>query len=98
MCCACMQSLATHTRLWYHVDAEGQVVGRLAAMLSLLLQGKKKPIYHPAGEARYDNCMCGPPEIKIMLPLPALPPSLNIEFISTLRFAVTLALDQKFCF
>lgn len=43
------QSLATHTKLWYLIDARGQVAGRLAAMISLLLQGKTKPIYHPAG-------------------------------------------------
>ena len=45
------QSLATHTRLWYQLDARRQVVGRLAVKLSSLLQGKTKPIYHPAGEA-----------------------------------------------
>ena len=44
------QSLATRTRLWYLIDARGQVVGRLASMLSLLLQGKTKPVYHPAGD------------------------------------------------
>ena len=44
-----VQSLATHTKLWYLIDARGQVVGRLATMISLLLQGKTKPIYHPAG-------------------------------------------------
>ncbi|XP_064382912.1 large ribosomal subunit protein uL13m-like [Halichondria panicea] len=42
------QSIATHTRLWYLIDARGQVVGRLGSMVSLLLQGKTKPIYHPA--------------------------------------------------
>ena len=44
------QSLATCTRLWYLIDARGQVVGRLASMVSLLLQGKTKPVYHPAGD------------------------------------------------
>ena len=44
------QSLATRTRLWYLIDARGQVVGRLASMVSLLLQGKTKPVYHPAGD------------------------------------------------
>ncbi len=43
-----LQSIATHTRLWYLIDARGQVVGRLAVMISRLLQGKTKPIYHPA--------------------------------------------------
>lgn len=42
------QSISTHTKLWYLIDARGQVVGRLATMISLLLQGKTKPIYHPA--------------------------------------------------
>lgn len=42
------QSLSTYTRLWYLIDARGQVTGRLAVMLSLLLQGKTKPTYHPA--------------------------------------------------
>ncbi|XP_062507101.1 large ribosomal subunit protein uL13-like [Corticium candelabrum] len=42
------QNFQTFTRLWYLVDAKDQVVGRLAAMLSLVLQGKTKPIYHPA--------------------------------------------------
>lgn len=45
-----MQSIGTHTKLWYLVDARNQVAGRLAAMLSLLLQGKTKPIYHPASK------------------------------------------------
>ncbi|XP_003384471.1 PREDICTED: 39S ribosomal protein L13, mitochondrial-like [Amphimedon queenslandica] len=40
------QSLATHTKLWYLIDAKDQVVGRLAVMVSLILQGKTKPIYH----------------------------------------------------
>ena len=43
------QSIATHTKLWYLIDASDQVVGRLAVMISLILQGKTKPIYHPAG-------------------------------------------------
>jgi large subunit ribosomal protein L13 len=34
--------------MWYLMDARDQVVGRLAATLSLILQGKSKPIYHPA--------------------------------------------------
>ncbi|XP_065918682.1 large ribosomal subunit protein uL13m-like [Dysidea avara] len=34
--------------LWYKIDCSGQVVGRLAVQASLLLQGKTKPIYHPA--------------------------------------------------
>ena len=45
-----VQSIATHTRLWYHIDGRDQVVGRVAVVISKLLQGKNKPIYHPAGE------------------------------------------------
>ena len=32
---------------WYVVDAEGQVLGRLAAKIARLLQGKHKPTYSP---------------------------------------------------
>lgn len=42
------QSLATHTRLWYLLNAEGHASGRLAVVIAQLLQGKTKPIYHPA--------------------------------------------------
>lgn len=33
--------------LWYLVDAEGKVLGRLASELAKILRGKKKPIYTP---------------------------------------------------
>lgn len=45
-----VQSIATHTKLWYEIDARGQVVGRLAVQLVRLLQGKTKPIYHPSSQ------------------------------------------------
>ena len=32
---------------WHVLDAEGQVLGRLAARVSLILQGKHKPTYTP---------------------------------------------------
>jgi large subunit ribosomal protein L13 len=32
---------------WYLVDAEGKVLGRLAAALAKILRGKNKPIYTP---------------------------------------------------
>ncbi len=32
---------------WYLVDAEGKVLGRLAAELAKVLRGKNKPIYTP---------------------------------------------------
>ncbi|HEV8308848.1 MAG TPA: 50S ribosomal protein L13 [Methylomirabilota bacterium] len=35
------------TRKWYLVDAEGKVLGRLAARVATLLIGKHKPIYAP---------------------------------------------------
>jgi large subunit ribosomal protein L13 len=41
------QSLLTHTRLWYLVNAKDQVNGRLAAYIATILQGKTKPIWHP---------------------------------------------------
>ncbi len=34
-------------RKWYVVDAEGQVLGRLAAQVASILKGKHKPIYTP---------------------------------------------------
>jgi large subunit ribosomal protein L13 len=34
-------------RQWYLVDAEGKVLGRLAAALARILRGKNKPIYAP---------------------------------------------------
>lgn len=34
-------------RDWWHISAEGQVLGRLAAMIAYRLQGKHKPIYTP---------------------------------------------------
>ena len=33
-------------RDWWHINAEGQVLGRLAAMIAYRLQGKHKPIYN----------------------------------------------------
>ena len=35
------------TRDWYVVDADGQVLGRLAAQVARVLRGKHKPIYAP---------------------------------------------------
>ena len=34
-------------RKWYVVDAEGQILGRLASRLALILRGKHKPIFSP---------------------------------------------------
>lgn len=33
--------------VWHVIDAEGQTLGRLASQVSVLLQGKHKPIYVP---------------------------------------------------
>ena len=35
------------TRDWYVVDADGQVLGRLAAQVARILRGKHKPIFAP---------------------------------------------------
>jgi large subunit ribosomal protein L13 len=32
---------------WHVIDADGQVLGRLAARIALILQGKNKPTYTP---------------------------------------------------
>lgn len=37
---------------WYVIDAEGQVLGRLASQIAQILRGKHKPIYTP-------NQLCG---------------------------------------
>jgi large subunit ribosomal protein L13 len=34
-------------RKWYVIDAEGQVLGRLASQVAVILRGKNKPIYTP---------------------------------------------------
>ena len=34
-------------RKWYVVDADGKVLGRLAAEVASILRGKKKPIFQP---------------------------------------------------
>ena len=34
-------------RKWYVIDAEGKVLGRLAAEIASVLRGKKKPIFTP---------------------------------------------------
>ncbi|NLW69664.1 MAG: 50S ribosomal protein L13 [Eubacteriaceae bacterium] len=34
-------------RKWYVVDAQGQVLGRLASQVAVLLRGKNKPCYTP---------------------------------------------------
>lgn len=34
-------------RKWYVVDAEGQVLGRLASAIARILRGKHKPMYTP---------------------------------------------------
>jgi large subunit ribosomal protein L13 len=33
------------TRVWYHIDADGVVIGRLATQIANLLTGKTKPQY-----------------------------------------------------
>ncbi len=35
------------TRNWYLIDADGQVLGRMAARIATMLQGKHKPVYTP---------------------------------------------------
>jgi large subunit ribosomal protein L13 len=32
---------------WYVIDAEGQILGRLASEIAMLLKGKRKPTYTP---------------------------------------------------
>ncbi len=37
----------THERGWVHVDAQGEVLGRLATRIAMILMGKHKPTYTP---------------------------------------------------
>ncbi len=34
-------------RKWYIIDAEDQVLGRIASQIAMILRGKHKPIYTP---------------------------------------------------
>ena len=36
-----------HNPGWYHVDGDGQIVGRLAVAIATVLMGKHKPTYTP---------------------------------------------------
>ena len=40
-----MQKKEDVTRDWYHVDAEGETLGRMAAEIARILMGKNKPTY-----------------------------------------------------
>lgn len=42
------QKAAEVQREWYVIDAEGQVLGRLATQIATLLRGKHKPTYTPS--------------------------------------------------
>ena len=42
-----MPKAADIERKWYVIDAEGQVLGRLASKVASILRGKNKPIYTP---------------------------------------------------
>ena len=47
-----MENPQTVERKWYVIDAEGQVLGRLASQVASMLRGKHKPTFTP-------NCDCG---------------------------------------
>ena len=36
-----------NNRQWYHIDASGEVLGRMAARIAKVLQGKERPDYTP---------------------------------------------------
>lgn len=42
-----MPPLSQIERKWHLIDAEGEVLGRLASEVAILLRGKHKPIYTP---------------------------------------------------
>ena len=41
------QDFTPETRRWYHVDADGKVLGRMATRIAVLLMGKDRPDYTP---------------------------------------------------
>lgn len=41
------QMIRSYTTMWFHVDADQQILGRLARMLANIILGKHKPIYAP---------------------------------------------------
>lgn len=42
-----VKKLAVKDREWFLIDAEGQILGRLATRIAILLRGKHKPIFTP---------------------------------------------------
>lgn len=58
--------LAYH-RSWRHINAENQIVGRLATNIASLLMGKHKPIYDPAGISIPNLLLIEQPTVVIML-------------------------------
>jgi hypothetical protein len=48
--CAILQTALAYARSWHHFDAKGETLGRLAVRMSLVLQGKHKPIYDPGSQ------------------------------------------------
>ncbi|MBO4886445.1 MAG: 50S ribosomal protein L13 [Clostridia bacterium] len=42
-----MAKASTVERQWYVIDAEGEVLGRLASRIALILRGKHKPTFTP---------------------------------------------------
>ena len=45
------ENKASIVRKWYVVDAEGEIVGRLASKIATVLRGKHKPSYTPHFDA-----------------------------------------------
>ncbi|ORZ35415.1 putative MRPL23-mitochondrial ribosomal protein, large subunit [Catenaria anguillulae PL171] len=44
------QTSLAYARVWHHLSASNQVLGRLAPQIAHLLMGKHKPIYDPASD------------------------------------------------
>jgi len=45
--CARKEDFRPETRRWYHVDADGKVLGRMATRIAVLLMGKNRPDFTP---------------------------------------------------
>jgi ribosomal protein L13 len=44
------QTSAAFARTWNHIDLQGQILGRVATRIAVLLMGKHKPVYDPSND------------------------------------------------
>src|SRR5678815_1678906 len=47
LCCRSLDPAEKHEKQWHIIDADGQVLGRVASKAARILQGKHKPTWAP---------------------------------------------------